>query len=194
MKFTSLDLELNQPSNRIIQIGAAAYCTDRGLIDEFSMYVDPGEEVNWDHTLNIGISLETLLPPHFKELWTDWKVVDKEAMRRFWAWHKTTGAGKKFIQWGGGDMKLLVEESQGCGYPSHLKVFDVKQAYKFIWQPGARLEKQSQLSSACKQLGVEGPDPAHCALQDAKATGRVMIEMFKQVEALAELQNKLGGK
>jgi len=194
MRFTAIDLELNQPSNRIIQIGACAVDTDQGIISNFSIYVDPEEEMGWKHVLNTGQTLEQLLPDNFIENWTTSSYLSKEAMELFWKWHKAQQCGKKFIQWGRGDMKLLIEESQGCGYPSHTKVFDAKMAYKFIWQPGARLEKLSALSKACENLQVPRPNPAHDALEDAKATARVFLEMFKQVEALGELQNKLGGR
>jgi len=95
MKFTSLDLELNQPSNRIIQIGAAAYCTDRGLISSFSVYVNPEEKMGWKHVLNTGQTLDRLLPINFVSEWNKHAFFSKEAMTMFWDWHKTTGAGKK---------------------------------------------------------------------------------------------------
>ena len=44
MKITCLDLELNQPSGKIIQIGAVVGDTDNGdILDRYRAYVDPGE-------------------------------------------------------------------------------------------------------------------------------------------------------
>ena len=191
MRFTAIDLELNQPSNRIIQIGACTVDTDQGILSNFSIYVDPEEEMGWNHVLNTGQTLQELLPLGFVSEWKKNSFLSKEAMTMFWDWHKQQQCGKKFIQWGRGDMRLLLGESQGCGYPSHTKTFDAKMAYKFIWQPGARLEKQSSLEKACENLQVAGPRRAHCALEDARATARVFLKMFKQVEALKVFQDKL---
>ena len=194
MKFIAIDLELDQPSNAIIQLGAVAFDTDakRGVGGAFNVYVDPGTPVNWGHTLNIGITLEELLPNNFRPAWESANIPTKEAMEKFWKWVKSTGSGKKFIQWGRGDHRILLEHSQGCGYPSHTKAFDLKMAYQFLWQPAARLEKQSQLTSACVQLGVRPPVPAHCAYEDALATGKLALHMFRQVQGVNSLLQGLG--
>ena len=191
MRFTSLDLELNQPGNEIIQIGASYFDTDIGLIGRQNIYVDPEVEVNWNYPLNTGISLQDLFPIYFRDRWSKESFLQKEAMQMFWDTHKTMQCGKKFIQWGRGDLKLLLEQSQGCGYPSHLRSLDLKQVYQYIWQPSARLEKQSSLSKACANLNVPPPFPAHDAAEDAHATGLVFLKMFTQVGALLELLSKV---
>lgn len=191
MRFISLDLELNQPSNRIIQIGAASFDTDVGMLDSISLYVEPDEEVNWGHKLNIGCRLDELLPISFRPNWERERYEHKEAMELFWKWHKEQQCGKKMIQWGRGDLKLLIGESQGCGYPSHLRILDLKQVYRYLWQPSAHLEAQSGLSSACKSLDVRCPAPAHNALEDAISTGEVFMKMFKQLRGLNKLLKEL---
>ena len=46
MKLTSLDLELNQPSGKIIQIGAVVGDTETGEITQrLRIYVNPGEPI-----------------------------------------------------------------------------------------------------------------------------------------------------
>ena len=46
MKLTCLDLELNQPSGKIVQIGAVIGDTQTGaIIDRIRIYVNPGEPI-----------------------------------------------------------------------------------------------------------------------------------------------------
>jgi len=187
MKFISIDLELDQPTNHIIQIGAVQFCTVTNKTEYFHCYVDPGHPIGWEHTLNIGCSLENLLAPGFRQSWEVSKIPSKQALDSFWNWQK--GRGKKFIQWGRGDMEILKTESRV--YPSHLRILDLKMTYQFLWQPSARLEKNAQLSIACKAMNIAPPAPAHDAFADAFATGQLFLKMFHQVEGVNNLLGKL---
>jgi len=183
MKFITIDLELDQPTNHIIQIGAAQFCTDTGRSEHFNCYVDPGHPIGWGHKLNIGCTLEGLLAPGFRKKWEVQKLPTKEALASFWRWQQSRG--KKFIQWGRGDMRILEKESQI--YPAHLRTLDLKMAYQFLWQPSARLEKNAQLGTACLAMDVDPPYPAHDAFEDAFATGKLFLKMFGQVKGLNQL-------
>jgi DNA polymerase III epsilon subunit-like protein len=191
MRFTSVDIESNQPSGKIIQFSAVVFDTDMGKIAHYTEYVDPGEAINWHEVLNTGQTLEQLLAKDFRRMSSLFARPSVEVMQDFWKWHKQQQAGKKFIQWGRGDMAQVIAESQGCGYPSHLRVLDLKQVYQFLFQPSARLQAQSGLSTACVQLGIDPPDPAHDAYHDAEATGRVMLKMFSQIASLNTLLRSL---
>lgn len=188
MRFTVLDLENNQPTGKITQLGALVYDTDQGIIATFNEYIDPGEPVNWDFMLKpINCTLEELLAPGFRAAWEANARPTEEVLREFWEWHKKSQAGKRILQWGNGDTAELLAESQGLGYPPHLKVSNLKMIYQFLWQPAARLEKQSGLGTACKMLRVDPPNPPHDAFNDAKATGELFLEMFRQVKGVSEL-------
>ena len=189
MRFTSIDIECAQPSGAIIQIGAVVFDTDnpRRIVDEWCNYIDPGEPVNWEHKLNVGCTLEELLAPGFRKAFESEALNHDGALASFWQWHKNIQAGKKFIQYGRGDVAQIVKESQGLGYPSHLKVLDLKQVYKFLWQPAGRLEKQSGLGAACQNMCVNPPNPAHDALNDARATGWLFCEMYRPVKGVSDL-------
>lgn len=191
MRFISIDLELNQPTNKIIQIGAVAYDTDKGRVSSFSRYVDPGETINWKHVLNTGQTLDALLPSYFPTEWFLRKQSSCDALTEFWQWVKDVQCGKKFIQWGSGDLKCLLAESQGLGYPTHIRTLDLKMVYQFIWQPSARLQKNSGLSSACREIGTATPLHAHDAFYDAEATGILFLKIFKQVSGLQQLLKDL---
>jgi len=46
MRVVAVDLEMNQPSTRIIQIGAVCFQPDKGvLVDTFDRFVNPGEPI-----------------------------------------------------------------------------------------------------------------------------------------------------
>lgn len=191
MKFTVIDLECNQPSGNIIQIGAAIWCTERGFQSSFNVYVDPNEPVNWDHSLNIGCSLEQLLAPGFRTAWEREAVPQKQAMKLFWGWHSEHQGSKKFIQWGRGDLAQLIQESQGCGYPSGIRALDLKQVFQFLWQPAGKMPARSGLQDACLSMRIPRPFPAHDALQDALATGSLFYRMFSEIKELHVLLNNL---
>ena len=65
MRFISVDIESNQPSGKIIQIGAVAFDTDakQPIQGEFNCWLNPGEPINWDQPLKgRDLTLGKLLP------------------------------------------------------------------------------------------------------------------------------------
>lgn len=192
MKFVAIDLEMNQPSGKIIQIGAAAFDTELGVISYFGQHVDPGEKINWDHPILSGGTLEELLATNFRSEWESASTLPTAAaLRLFWDWHKDQKVGKKFVQWGRGDMAQLLSESSGLGYPRNIRVFDVAMTYRWLWSPGSQTLGGKGLSSACWALGVKPPAEAHDALHDACATARLFCKMFKQIKLMQQLTRDL---
>ena len=191
MRFIAVDLELNQPSNKIIQIGAVAWDTDHDLLAIFNTFVDPGEELGWDHVLNTGQTLGELLPAGWRVMWDKNKVPAKDALVDFWKWRADIEVGKKFVQWGTGDMSIICAESRehGVRYPRHLKTLDAKQLYQFLWQSNTK--GGSGLSSACKSMGLGGPARAHDAYSDAVATAEIFLKMHNEVQAVQKMKEYL---
>lgn len=192
MKFTAIDLELDQPSNKIIQIGAVAFDTDNQknpIMSSFSRYCDPGSPVNWTHLLSNGKTLEQYLDPDFRVLYELRKMPTTLALSEFWKWQKDINVGKKFVQWGTGDHRLILEESRTSqvNYPQRTRAFNLKDSYQLFWQT----TKGSGLTETCQSLGVSPPNPAHDAFQDALATGCVALHMFRQVSQLNRLLKEL---
>lgn len=192
MKFIAVDLELNQPSNKIIQIGAAAFCTDQGLTSTFNAYVDPEEDINWDYRLGgVEISLVELLPSYFPGQWFQHKLPLTDALSNFEQWRRDNQCGKKIVQWGSGDLYLLRKADTTNILPRHFRDLDAKLVYQFLWQPASRLPKRSGLSRACRGMGVSPPEYPHDAMYDAQATGDLFLKMYRQVEGLHQLLDKL---
>jgi inhibitor of KinA sporulation pathway (predicted exonuclease) len=195
VRFISVDIEANQPTNSIIQIGAAAFDTDSKKphepVDTFNLYVDPVEEVNWDIDLRGGLTLIQLLGEDFKTKWDKSRVPKDSAFESFWHWCKEVQCGKKFVQWGRGDVYELTRQSKevGVNYPQRITEVNLKRLYQFFYQPALRLKnKPAGLSFACQQLEIEFQGRAHDALVDATNTGVLAVKMYQIIRGYADIK------
>ena len=194
MRFISLDLENNQPSGEIIQIGAVAFDTDDDTpLDEFQHFVNPGEPINWNHELRpekeIGCTLGELLPFDQNEF-NAYKRDPKEVLEEFWAWVKKAQCGKKIIQWGSGDLDCLIKASKkhGVRYPHQLRSINLKTFYQFVYQPAMRLPKGYGLGTVVKNTTGSFYGEPHDAYWDAYNTGKVLIYLFRRMEKLGQIE------
>lgn len=191
MKYIAVDLENNQPSGRIIQIGAVACDTeDPALItSEFVVFVDPDERINWDHSLNNGQTLGELLGDQFQIKHPKHARSRKEALDLFWQWVTNSHCGRRIFHWGGKDITTVLRESKetGVAVPGHLVVVDLKTVYRTLYQPALRLPKRSSLESACGEFEVAFSGRAHDALVDATATGSLVHKMYRMLSTHGKL-------
>ena len=191
MKFTAIDLELNQPDNKIIQIGAAEFDTDlkSGNITDrtFMRFID--RETNWEHVLNTGKTLRELLPhspEHFKE-----KGIKIDlGLREFRDWLDQGATGKKIIQWGSGDFALILGEMKehGLEFKRRYQCFNFKQSYQFLIQPAFKLHKGGGLGSAINAMELEFYGKPHSAIYDAINTGLLFTECFLRINKLYQIE------
>lgn len=195
MKYITIDLENNQPSGKIIQIGAVLFDTDHKtepVRDQFVTYVNPKEEVNWQETLRSGETLEELLGYEFKQKWQEQNIPTAEALTKFWDWIKVSNGGKKIIQWGRGDLSEIITESKEnkVFYPSKIRELNLKIVYQFLYQPAYRLNKApGGLKSACRAMGLEFKGRAHDALVDALNTGYLALTMYNIIRNYSDIKN-----
>lgn len=184
MRFISVDIECNQPSGTIIQIGAQVFDTTKEDCDMFDVYIQPDEDINWDHPLRGGeITLGELLP-YGQRYIDDVGVSSVEGLTKFWEWAKKQKCGMRFIQWGGWDMKLIVEQSEALGIevPKHTDI-NIKPIYKNLYRPAMALPHHGALKAALKNLtGREFVGAEHNAYYDALNTGHIYLEMYKIIE------------
>lgn len=102
MKILSLDLEMNQPSGRIIQIGACVGDTQTGqILEELSVLVDPGEELT-----DFIVDLTGIYPRHIIE--EGGTLID--AYQQLRALHAKHQCFMNPITWGGGDSYELKQQ------------------------------------------------------------------------------------
>jgi hypothetical protein len=185
MRFVSIDLELNQPSNNIIQIGACTFNTDSKTpyVPEktLSVFIDPNEPVNWNHHLNTRETLGSLLGDTFKTEWEIHKVSTEEGLVLFWDFIKNSQSGRKVIQWGNGDIQQILNQSKIANVRPSIIVKDlnIKRVYELLYKPILEKNKGGGLFKACENMGVPFEGRAHDALVDAINTGKLTVKMFE---------------
>jgi len=176
MRLLSFDLEMNQPSNRIIQIGAVVFEADTGeIIHKYESFIDPGEPIIPYITELTGITdadvkgapkvLDVYL--HLKEIHTKYKCFVNPVL------------------WGSGtrsDSSALYEQSgiKESNFMGH-RVIDAKTLYQSmrLFQ-GKKVRGGLKDSCNSLNLGFEGTE--HTALSDALNTARIwfhLAQMFK---------------
>lgn len=195
MKFVSVDIECNQPSGTIIQIGASVWDTQANAeVDDFNLYIQPNEVINWEEELRGGITLGKLLP-YGPEKIKDHGVSPKFAFERFWKFMAKSGR-KKVIQWGAGDMAAITKQSWYFGVPvnNRLKVLNAKLMYQMLYQPTMRLQQKFGLGAVIKEMGLEFEGEAHDGYWDAYNTGKLYTEMFRDIEVYREIKKLLEKK
>ncbi len=188
MKFISLDLEFSPESQKIIEIGAQTWDTDVGQpTGTFEVHVD--QTIKWDYVMRDGRRFEDWLPTERNVYETG--VSPVTAFIMFWDWVKAQQSSYRFVQWGSGDMKLLLEQSHELNvkYPIRIQTIDCKLIYKNLYQPASRLPKKYGQWEAAVACGYpSNPAPVqHVAKNDAFLCGYVYNTMFQAFKNFADV-------
>lgn len=174
--FTALDLELNQPSGRIIQIGAVVGNINTGeVLDKISIFVNPQEQLS---EFIIGLT-------KIKQPMVDAGLSLPEAYLQLQAFHKKNGSFYNPITWGGGDTIELKAELQQSPNPPEWcfgrRWIDAKTLY-VSWRLSNGKPPVGGLAKAMRNLGLQFKGCAHRADDDAENTFRIyaaLLEFFK---------------
>jgi hypothetical protein len=183
MKFCALDLELDQPSGEIIQIGAIIYDTRGEVYDTFNVMCSHGKEPSWDTVLRGGGTLGDLLGTDFKTCWKLGAICIKEALDMFVDFTNEGNFGSRFTQWGSGDLRSILFELSLTSVRDRIKVnyHDVKQEFEYSYNSVLRPKcKNSGLEKVMAHLGLKYQGRAHDALADAKACMDVHLHMLNR--------------
>lgn len=188
--FTSLDLELNQPSNKIIQIGACRFDLETGeVVDTFNRYVKIDEPLCRNESICDIPKLTGITDELLEE-----KGVDLiSAYKDLAAWHRSpvpgqeTGGRMNAVTWGGGDSREIFEElrdrfnyTDPQGYCFGRRWFDVKTLFQFFrMSQGETI--QAGLGKACKRLGHNFEGRKHNALYDAINTAKIAHLLYEKM-------------
>lgn len=196
LRFISVDIECNQPSGKIIQIGAAAFDTNiPEEVERVDIHIDPGEPINWDHQIRAdGLTLGDLLP--YDQIYVNMaSMTPKEGFELFWDFVSESRCGKKFIQWGSGDMERIRNESDDLcvDYPKGLRVVDLKGLYQLFFQPAMKLPKGFGLGTAMENCGLIFRGIPHDASADAYNTGRLAQHLYRQIERCGAIERMFHG-
>lgn len=182
--FLALDLELNQPSNKIIQVGAVVGNIKTGeVVDKLSCIVNPKETLG---TCNDGTTTITQLTGITQEM------VDN-GMELQDAYLQLVNMSKKWdcfcnpITWGGGDSIELKEQLTGAqingliSWPFGRRWIDAKTIY-VTHRLANDLPPKGGLARACNSFGMPFQGRKHDAMDDAYNTFRIYYKMMKLLE------------
>jgi inhibitor of KinA sporulation pathway (predicted exonuclease) len=171
--YIALDLEFNQPSGRIIQLGLAAGDLSSGeLLDSCSQYVNPDEPLNPDIATLCSVDSTTLAgaPP----------LADAFASVSQWLAQFDTRRQLNPLTWGGGDAETLrghlnADTEQ---WSFGRRWVDVKTVFA-AYQNSRGKSHFGGLSSSLKKVGLRFDGTAHNARDDAVNTWRMYVRLLE---------------
>ena len=185
MNFMALDLEMNQPSNRIIQVGVAVGNGQNGVLVSRSWFVDPEEPVDERITDLTGISDETIAAHA-----VPWPVVASELAA-------LCDEYKPFyqpVQWGMGDGDLLRKEFLLRGIEWRRwgrRDLDVKQLYTYL-RFADGLSAKGGLAHSMGKFGLPFEGTPHRADTDARNTLRFFLFLLARQTRLERVYSAVG--
>jgi inhibitor of KinA sporulation pathway (predicted exonuclease) len=177
--FMALDLEMNQPSGTIINIGAVIGNIYTGeILDTFNVIIHTSEEIDPFITNLTGIDQEMVYTSNIS-LSTGF-----DALKDL---HKKHNCFTNVITWGGGDSQELRDQLEippDVGleiWPFGRRWIDTKTLY-VAHRLANRERPQGGLKTACRRMGVKFDGPAHNAKQDALNTFRIFMALMNKIK------------
>lgn len=178
--FTSLDLEMNQPSKKIIQIGACIGDISSGkIIDKLSVFINPNEKISAYITDLTKITQEDV----------DNGVTLEEGYEILKSFHEKYCSFVNCITWGGGDSQELLEQlklenTNFSGWCFGRRWIDVKTLF-ISWRFANKQPIQGGLARSMTKVGLNFIGQKHNATDDSVNAFRMyckMLEILKDKE------------
>lgn len=171
--FTSLDLELNQPSRKIIQIGATVGNIATGKIfEKLCVFINPNERIAPFITELTKITQQDV----------DHGLTLEEGYQKLRRMHENYGAFVNPITWGGGDSQELLEQLKQEnphfeGWCFGRRWIDTKTLF-VSWRFANGQPIQGGLARSMVKVGLKFEGQKHWAPDDAENTFRMYIAML----------------
>ena len=161
MKIISLDLEYNQPSQKIIEIGAVCGNLETGeIIDLFETQVNAEEELNPRIIQLTGITQEMV----------DSSETLSHAGSSFLSWAKSHREFPNFMTWGGGDSQDLKNQLNPEHWAFGNRWLDVKTVYIAYKQSQGVMKPRGGLAKSMIKEKLPFQGKKHRALCDSYNT------------------------
>ena len=180
MNVMSLDLELNQPSNSIIQIGIVIGSTESGAILEqkyWNIFID--EEINPYITTLTGITQDMV----------NNGIFISDAYKEMTELYNKHNCSLNMVTWGGGDHRALqqqlkkfcdINDISDIKWEYGHREFDVKTLFlSFALAQG--MKTRSGLAKSMTRVGLNFEGTKHWAVDDAHNTFRLLIFLLKKL-------------
>ncbi len=175
MNVIVVDLEMNQPSGKIIQIGAVLMNLKTGhIIDKFDCFVNP-EEYLAEYIVKLTAITQ-------KQVDNGSKIQD--ALGDFWNWVEKSKS--KNLQAWGSDVWELIQQSKlnHIPYPSKIRTFNIKELVTVVKVALPNSAVKGGLAKSMETFGLKFEGRQHNALVDAVNTANLLFfvkEQFRQI-------------
>lgn len=172
--FTALDLEMNQPSEKIIQIGACVGNIVTGdILESFSVFINPDEILAPRIVDLTGISQDDV----------DGGVPLLDGYLRLKEMHQRHGSFVNCITWGGGDSHELLrqlkqQDPDFQGWCFGRRWIDAKTLF-VSWRIANGLAIQGGLAKSLPKIGLQFKGKKHNAKSDAENTFRMYQKLLQ---------------
>ena len=184
MKAVVVDLELTQPNCKIIQIGAVLVnLKAQKVIDVFDIVCNPDELPNEFIEQLTGITKQDVSDG----------VPLNEALQSFWAWLEEAKCGNRLYEWGSGDSRCLIQQSNELNVEmtKRPKIFDVKEM-SGMFRQCFNAKSRGGLGNTINLLGMDFIGTPHNALADALNTARVLFRFQQMIQTIANIEKQYG--
>lgn len=174
VNFMCIDLEMSQPSKKIIQLGACVIDIRTGLIiDKLNVFINPNEQLSQYIKDLTKISQEQV----------DNGVTLENAYTQLKSMHLKHNCFRNLVQWGHGDSELLKSQLalDGETFVGGRRSIDVKTLYQ-AWRTSQNKPLQGGLANSMTKLGLKFEGQKHSAIDDAVNTAltyRCLLGKFK---------------
>lgn len=179
MKIISLDLELNQPSRKIIQIGyIIADLKTNKILRKRSLIVDPQEELGF---IQDGRSITELTGITEVDIKFNGRSLE-DAYNILVMDIKELNPSRTCVQWGQGDTEHL-RKQLNLDYKDYIfrnRIWDVKSLYQ-MYQAFQNNSVAAGLGKAMETMGLAFEGRQHDAMDDAINTYRIFYELGKKL-------------
>lgn len=174
MNVCSLDLEMNQPSNTIIQIGVCIGSTTTGEVLATGQW-----NIRTDETIDPFITKLT----GFTQFDANSGVSLLEAYNDINEMYKEYQCSLNFITWGGGDSELFRKQlPEGTPWLYGRRWFDIKTLYQaFTLASGKSVSPRAGLAKALVRIGLAFKGTKHTAGDDAINTFLLMKHLLDKL-------------
>lgn len=182
--FTSLDLEMNQPSQTIIQIGAVVGNIRTGeILEKLCVNVKTDEQISPFITELTGIKQEDV----------DNGVPLLEAFEQLKLLHLKHKSFINACTWGGGDTQELIKQVRTIDPITPINIFgrrwiDVKTLF-VSWRLANGKPIQGGLAKSMLKVGLKFEGRKHNSCDDSLNTFRLYCTMLKLFKATIPLTN-----
>lgn len=177
MKVMTIDLEMNQPSGTIIQVGAVVGDVTSGrVLDKICLYINPNETLSEEIVSLTGITQEQV----------NRGIKLEEAYLILKDMHTKHKCFRNLMTWGGNDADFLRQSLKmtNSEWAFGRRCIDIKTLYQFNQVMNGK-SPQGGLAKTLHRLGGKFIGKKHNALDDAKNTFQLAMIMKEKMGIFA---------